>query len=60
MNHHAQSERPPVQQTLIDLGLPVTAIIGRKVVHRRKQVRPEISPESYRENLKPKEPECPF
>jgi hypothetical protein len=60
MNPHAQSEHPPVQQTLIDLGLPVTAILGRKVVHRRKQVRPEISPEAYRENLKPPEEECPF
>jgi hypothetical protein len=59
MNPHAQSEHPPVQQTLIDLGLPVTAILGRKVVHRRKQVRPEISPESYLENTKPKEPPCP-
>jgi|HubBroStandDraft_2_1064218.scaffolds.fasta_scaffold184172_2 hypothetical protein len=52
------SAHPPVQQTLIDLGLPVTAILGRKVVHRRKQVRPEISPESYQENKQLEKP-CP-
>ena len=58
MNLRAQSERPPVQQTLIDLGLPVTAIIGRKVVHRRKHLRPEISPESYVQNREQEKP-CP-
>ncbi len=58
MNSHAQSERPPVQQTLLDLGLPVTAILGRTVVHRRKHAVPEISPESYVQNREQEKP-CP-
>ena len=60
MNNHAHSERPPHQQTLFDLGLPVTAILKRRIVHPRKHVVPEISPEAYQKNLKPQEPECPF
>jgi hypothetical protein len=61
VNRHAQSERPPVQQTLIDLGLPVTAILRRRIVHPRKGAKLEISPEGYQENLRQeKEPPCPF
>jgi hypothetical protein len=51
MNSHSQSERPPAQQTFIDLGLPVTAILRRRVVHPRKGAKLEISPEGYQENL---------
>jgi hypothetical protein len=42
------------------LGVPVTAILKRRIVHPRKHVVPEISPEAYQKNLKPQEPECPF
>lgn len=59
MNNHAQSERPPVQQTLIDLGLPVLTVLKRRIIHPRKHRVPEISPESYRENTKPKDKPCP-